>query len=387
MNVLLLCEGDPETRDSWSGISKSVVEALRRAGHRVLKGDVDLYGLDKLVAAATTYSPNRTRWWVKYHLAQTPFRLRSQNARRAIARYRDQTDLILQFGATFEPRGRGDIPYVLYCDSNIALAERDKGSGFGEAVTLKPDEIGWIRRREGAVYRGASTICTISDYSARSFVDDFSIPRERTRAVYAGANIDLSAIPAPRPGSRANLPPSILFVGRQFGRKGGDLLLQAFRKVHELIPEATLTIVGPRDLKIDQPGVQNLGLLNKDDDQQRAVLENLYRTSRVFCMPSRFDCFPISFLEAMAFGIPCIGTNIAGVPEIIDDGVTGLLVPPEDPDLLAMRLLELLADPRRAERLGLAGRLRLEDRFTWDRVVAGILDSARTFLPQPALAR
>src|SRR6185436_13638174 len=119
MNLLLLTEGDAERWDSWSGSAKSVVDHLRLAGHRVATADVDLYGPARLVSAGLAFSPNRKRWGVRYHLGNPGFQQRSRRAARAITDNRGQADCILQIGATFEPRQRGNLPYVLFCDSNI----------------------------------------------------------------------------------------------------------------------------------------------------------------------------------------------------------------------------------------------------------------------------
>ena len=113
MKILLLCEGDAETRASWSGISKSVVDHLRELDHTVFTGNVDLVGMTRWATIALMWSPNRFRWWVKYHLAGLPFELRSRRAAEIIRAHRDRVDVILQFGATFEPRGREGLPYAI----------------------------------------------------------------------------------------------------------------------------------------------------------------------------------------------------------------------------------------------------------------------------------
>ena len=85
MKLLLLCEGDAEAWDSWSGISKSLVDHLRAAGHSVEVADIDVSGLDRWLAAAATIRTDRHRWATRYHLCATPFWLRSKRAGRRFA--------------------------------------------------------------------------------------------------------------------------------------------------------------------------------------------------------------------------------------------------------------------------------------------------------------
>jgi glycosyltransferase involved in cell wall biosynthesis len=82
------------------------------------------------------------------------------------------------------------------------------------------------------------------------------------------------------------------------------------------------------------------------------------------------ECFPISVLEAMACARPAVCTAVGGIPEMINDGETGYLVPPKDPQQLADRLVRLLRDPQGARRMGRAARDRVEAEFTLDRSIA-----------------
>jgi glycosyltransferase involved in cell wall biosynthesis len=93
--------------------------------------------------------------------------------------------------------------------------------------------------------------------------------------------------------------------------------------------------------------------------------EHLLATD-VFVLPTRGDNFPVSILEAMAYAVPVVATKVGGVPEQVDDGVTGSLVDPDDPDALAGALASLLADPGRRASFGRAGSQRVRAEF--DRV-------------------
>jgi alpha-maltose-1-phosphate synthase len=231
LRILWLCEGDAESWSSWSGISKSVVDHLRSDGHDVEVADVGLDGMDRAMAAAATFSPDRRRWGTRYHLSGLPFRLRSRRADRHVAARRQRIDLILQVGATFRVRGRHEIPYCLCCDSNIRMARYGARTGYSDAAALRASDLEAIERRELAVYRGAAAIFPLSERLRRSFVDDFGIPADRVRAIYAGPNFGPGRFATGPVAETDARPPTVLFVGLQFHRKGGDTLVESFRRV------------------------------------------------------------------------------------------------------------------------------------------------------------
>lgn len=385
MNLLVLCEGDAESFDSWSGITKSLVDALRAAGATVRTGDVDLAGADRLLGAALSVAPSRRRWSTRYRLGAAGFRLRSRRAARLLAAARPGVDLIVQVGATFEAEGRGRTPYVLCCDSNIRMAERGAATGQSDAARLDARALDAVARREAPIYRGAAAIFTLSELLRRSFIEDFGIAPARVHAIHAGPNLALDAI-APVPDPAGGHPPTVLFVGRQFRRKGGDVLIAAHRRVRERIPDARLVVVGPPVPARPEPGVTWLGPLDKNTPGGREALVGAYHRASVFCLPTRFEPYGVAFIEAMHFGLPCVGTDAWAVPEMIQDGVTGFTVPVDDVDALADRLLRLLADPIVARAMGAAGRARARGQFTWERVAQRVLRVIEPLVGQTVLA-
>ena len=369
MNIFLLAEGDAERWDSWSGSTKSVVDHLRAAGHHVATADVDLYGAARWLAALPNFSSNRKRWAVKYHLGDLGYRQRSRKAGRALAAHSGHLDCILQIGATFEPPAEIKLPYALFCDSNLQMSLEGAAYGVSDAAWLRPAEFEGLRRRETRLYRNALVVFTISDYLRRSFIEDFGVPDDRVCTVGAGPNLDLSRVPLPRTELRSGTP-TILFVGRQFERKGGPLLLEAFQIVRARIPDARLAVIGPDNPPASVPGVAWGGSLNKNRPEEWSRLVAAYQEADVFCLPTLFEPFGIVLLEAMFFGLPCVGTAAWAIPEMIADGETGYTVPRADVKALADRLTELLLDRALAHRMGLAGRRRAEERFSWAGVAA-----------------
>lgn len=159
----------------------------------------------------------------------------------------------------------------------------------------------------------------------------------------------------------------IVFVGRLAAAKGVPVLLDAFRTVRASHPEATLTLVGDGP---ERPAIEAriaaLGLSEAVEItgflSQAEVAGRLAR-SDVFVLPSFAEGLPVVLMEAMASGLPVVATRIAGVAELVEDGISGLLVPPGDADSLAAGLSALLCDPGRRAAMGRHGRGRVEAAF------------------------
>jgi glycosyltransferase involved in cell wall biosynthesis len=349
-------------------------------GHTVQTVDVDLRGWDRWLAAARTFSFDRVRWGVRYRLSSFPRQARSAKAERLVGSIEGPIDFIIQIGATFGPLPEGSPPTFLYCDSNIKVAQRELGTGFSPARVLSPSELSWVAEQEGRVYRSVAGIFAISARLAASFIADFGLQPDRVHAVHSGPNLDPADIPE-RLTTRGDRPPTILFVGAQFERKGGDTLLRAFRRVRAEIPDARLLVVGPDRLPAVEPGVECLGYLRKNDPAEWRQLVAAYANSDVFCMPTRYEPFGIVFIEAMHFGLPCVGADTWAVPEIVREGETGYTVPAEDEPALAARLVLVLKNPVLASRLGASGKALAGSYFSWHATVDRMLAAV-----QPVLA-
>ncbi len=162
----------------------------------------------------------------------------------------------------------------------------------------------------------------------------------------------------------------LLFVGRLVPYKGLRILLRAFQQIHKHNPSVQLAMVGSGPLETTlhemstQLGISDavhfLGILS------RRRLRNAYSACDIFVLPSRSrsEAFGIVQLEAMAQEKPIVATTVGGVPYVVRNEKTGLLVPPMDENSLKKALLRLIRDPALRERLGRAGRKRLLANFT-----------------------
>ncbi len=369
MRILLLAEGNPETRGSWSGSTLGLLGALRALGHDVAGRDVAEPRWARWLGLAAAWAPSRATWKARYHFGPIGFRARTAVARKAVTEL--APDAVLQIGATFDGLSTARVPAFLYCDSNVAMTARHPP--YGEVPALTRREIREMRAREAAVYAQATAVFTMSEYLRRSFISDFGLPEKGVITVYAGANLD----PLPRPPSvrDRSAPPTILFVGRHWERKGGPILLEAFRQVHAARPDVKLRIAGCTPPVGREPGIELLGQVARTALGAEARLSVLYESADLFCMPSRFEPFGIVFVEAMLHGVPCIGSDRCAMPEIITAGETGWIIP--DGDCAALRdcLLAALADRDRLAVMGAQARACALQLFTWERVAQRILNA------------
>lgn len=370
LRVLFLAEGDAEDPSaSGSGTPTSVVTHLRLIGAEVQTGDVEVYGIRKMLSMLGTWSPDRKRWVAKYHLAPFAYTLRSARADAETRKHRP--DVVLQYGGTFGISARLGVPSFLYCDSHTLLS-RSEAKSWGASLTA--GQLAAAVERQRRVYEAAAGIFTFSEYVRQSFLHDYRLEAERVITVHAGPNFDPDSI-TPRhaavPG--ATRAPTILFVGREFDRKGGPVLLEAFRRVRAAVPNARLLIAGPKTLDVQEPGLEFLGYLRKSDAAEAAQLSAAFAEADVFCLPTRHEPFGIVVLEAMFNGLPVVATDIWAIPEMVINGETGFTVSRDDAIVLAERLIRLLTHPELARRLGEAGRLRARERFTWRTVTETML--------------
>jgi glycosyltransferase involved in cell wall biosynthesis len=312
--------------------------------------DYQPHGVGRLVLAGATFKPDRAAWRARYHTSLLAHRMLSATMARRL-RGAPGFDLALQVHgwAGGQPR-----PYALYVDQTRLMAE----AGWPQWMPLAGRERARLLDLERRMYAEAALILTMGEPARDSLAREYGIDQRRIAVV--GGGLMLDALPAAAGPARE---PVITFVGREFRRKGGDCLLAAFAIVRRQLPRAELHLVGVGGG--GAPGVTSHGIV-----RSRSRMAELYRCSRVFCMPSRYEPYGLAFAEAMAHGVPCIGTTVQAIPEILDHGRAGLLVAPEDPESLAAALVRVLADDELARELGAAGRARVEQSLLWEHVAA-----------------
>jgi starch synthase len=349
-------------------------EALSR--HVTLAGvdDASLTGVPRLLNAARVAHPDRRRWRERVHQNVPAFRTRSRRLADRLRQRQAAFDVVLQVGVLFDA-GWASLakPHVIYTDYTARLSERLTPQ-WRFPFTPRQAQA-WIALERRAFER-ATHIAVRSAFVRDSVIHDYGIQPERVSVI--GGGVNYADLPDRQPRTRTSAPVA-LFIGKDFLRKGGDVLLRAFAQARTRIPDAQLIIV------TGDPIPEGLPLANvevRPPTWDRRVIAELFQSADVFVLPSRLETWGDVLLEAMAFELPCIGVDAGPMQEIIVPNQTGLVVRPDDEAELGAALARLFEDPNLRNAWGRAGRSRVEQAFTWDHVVRRLVPYIETAASQ-----
>ena len=261
------------------------------------------------------------------------------------------------------------MPWVLSCRDGVAAAKLARVPVVIATMQL------WIPERQSTMVHVKHRLLTrwidryvaVSQRIARQLHDEYGVPDDKIRVVYNGAPI------APRrsdAGARApGRPLQVLTVARLHAQKGLDVLLRAATRV----PDAEFSIAGdgPERQQLED-AARRLGVADRVSFLGfRRDVPDLLDTCDVFVLPSLFEGLPLVLLEAMAREKPVVGTAVPGIEEVIEDGA-GLIVPPNDPEALALAITAVAGDRERALHMAAKGRARVEAHFSVERMIDGV---------------
>jgi len=278
------------------------------------------------------------------------------------------------------------LPTPLVCHSHGTSRSHDVPISVDGGV-VKVDHSGggmaFHILRERMLWSSADRLLVVSNAVKQDVTEFYGLDPEKIRVVYNGVDPDLFS-----PGGDARLPPQIaalegkriiLFVGHFGLRKGIFYAIRAMKRVRAEFPDAHLVCVGGtpawlgqneyRQLlvgEIQRSGVEDcVSLL---DAVKNTELVDFYRHSEIFVLPTYYEAFPKVVVEAMACGMPVVATRTGGIPELVEEGKTGFLVPFGAPEAISERMVMLLADENTRASMGRRGREKVERQFTWQAV-------------------
>lgn len=213
----------------------------------------------------------------------------------------------------------------------------------------------FIKKSEIKTYQDATMIFTFGNLVARSLVTQYQIPKEKVVAVYSGSNVTLNIDDQ----LKKNFSKNILFVGVEWKRKGGEILLKIFEEVLKYHPDASLTIVGCSPKNIKLPNCHVIGKIPLES------VADYYKFASIFCLPTMREPFGIVFVEAMNYKLPIIANNIGCLPDLVTNDYNGYLIDNNINDY-TKAICDLFENPIKCQQLGENGFQYAQKKFKWE---------------------
>ena len=225
------------------------------------------------------------------------------------------------------------------------------------------------KRKEALIfYKNCAGIFTMSNWLREDLIKNTGIDANKVHHVGGGCNVDISKI-----NYKQKEGNKFIFVGRDWARKNGELVVEAFKSLALRLPQynAQLYIAGPSSCPQSIQGNNNihfLGNLSADE------LYKYYNLCDYFVMPSNFEAYGLVFGEALSFGLPCIGKNCYAMPEFIKDGKNGYLIQNSDAQELTVKMERLLVDGASMAKEVQNNRESYISLYSWDSVASKITE-------------
>lgn len=229
------------------------------------------------------------------------------------------------------------------------------GSFYGHVPSSSPRLEEIKKRLNQKSFGAAKNLVTWSQWTKDSLTADYGVPADKITVIPPGVDQTLfRPALAARPGDGVT---RLLFVGGNFARKGGEHLLRWAKETAVTAPWELHLVT--RD---SVPEVANV-IVHRNIGNNAAELVSLYQQSDVFVLPTLADCFSLVSMEAMSCGLPVVTTRMGGIPEIVEEGITGFLMEAGDYPALAQHLDRLVADASLRQAMGEAALSQARERF------------------------
>jgi len=352
---------------NWSGLDYFIAKSLEQECHLdyidgLKTGKNFSHILKKIIAVAQNKRYNEER------SASYGINLANQVS----ARLKPSSDIVFSPSSITIAHLNTNKPKAFYTDATYASMVKYYDSFSG----LSPLTIKEGYRQEKLALDTCNMAFYSSDWAAQSAVANYGINPEKVKVVPFGANINvkmnLSDVKS-MIRQRSSQKCSILFLGVDWYRKGGDIVFDAVKYLNEELHLPTeLNIVGIDNLPIENlpPYVINHGRISKGTPEGLKRIEDMISQSHFLFVPSRAEAYGLVFCESMAFGVPCISANTGGIPTIVKNDVNGVLLEPgTQPQKYAEKIYEVYTNKQRYEEMSLSAFNDFETRLNWD--VAG----------------
>ena len=349
MNILFLSRSDPRNINNWSGTLYYIYNKLKEMHHVEIMGTELLDQLEVFVKG--NFLKNSSLSTNKY----------IKNLNRILSERINLLNLDLVFfgDLLFVPFLTIDVPIVYLSDITY-----DQLRPHYIKPDVKKDER--CTKLEKLMLENVYRIIYTSEWIKENSVSFYDIDPDKIDIVELGANI-----PTPQNYSiDINMDICrLVFIGRDWKRKGGDKVLQTYKKLKEIGFPCMLTIIGsvPEEVQNDDTGLTVIPFLDKSKQEHAEKLENILSISHFLFLPTQFDAYGIVFCEASAYALPSITADVGGVSQPIKEGKNGFLLPAEaTADDYAEKIRTVFSDKENYIKLRASSRHEFETRLNWD---------------------
>jgi glycosyltransferase involved in cell wall biosynthesis len=363
LRIAFLTSGDARDRRFWSGTPHFMARALERnVGEVIFLGPANLRR--KIAGRAANWAARRMLG-KKYDHTHAAWMAKgfARFFLRKLSRL--DLDVILAPAASTEIAFlKTEIP-ILYVSDATFVRMVGYYAGFSNLLDYSVRE---GNRIEGLAIKNSALSLFSCRWAAESAIADYGADPARVCVIPFGAN--LAEIPERETvlQRKKNKTCRLLFLARNWERKGGNIAFETLLKLEQGGLPAELTVCGctpPSGLSHGRMTV--IPFLDKNDPAQEQKLGELFLSSDLMLVPTRADCTPIVFCEAAAFGLPVIATDTGGVSGVVAEGVNGHLLPPEATGEAFARLIaEICRDDERYYQLVRSSRRAFEEKYNWD---------------------
>lgn len=364
MKIAYVTGDDPHNLKSWSGLSHYIAESLKPHG-------AEIHYLGPLESVVSPTLGLRRRFWNL--LGQNILEGREPSivrgwGRQVTEKLRDlQVDAILATHTELLSEFETDLPVAYWSDSNFGCML----DAYPYFQSLNPFAIRRGHDYERRALQRADLVIYACDWARDAAIQTYGADPEKVKVIPFGANIrcdrttaDVDALIAARPKDRCNL----LFLGKVWSRKGGDIALAVAEELNRTGLPTTLTLIGSQPPEgVTLPSfVRKTGFINKSDPAGLKQFNDLIAESHFLILPSRAEAFGIVFCEAASFGVPSLATRVGGIPTAVRDGGNGRTFPlAASPSEYAAYVRELFGNYTTYEALARSAFREFETRLNW----------------------
>ena len=373
MKIAVASLGDPRSVKTWSGIPAHIIPALEKRGHEVVAIALHKPAEPWYYTWLRRFYYRLQKKWFLSSVEKKMLQRIGQQFDDAVANSRP--DIVISIHGDF-------LAYATFTQPSVIIHD----TTFASLIDYYPEFSALTHRSilagndmyQRALNKASAAVFS-ADWASQSALHDYDVPPEKIHTIPLGANIN--TVPSAEEVQlwierRAKTDACrFLFLGVNWRRKGGPDAVRFIKALGKLGIPATLVVAGCKAEvnKEEETYIEQVGFLHKNVPEENARLETLLKQCTALLLPSVAECYGCVYCEANAYGLPALGRDTGGIPEIIKDGLNGLLLgKTETPEAFAARWVGVWND--KTKYIEMAGNARSEytNRLNYDTFANGL---------------